>query len=117
MSNHNNKPRLGMPGSAPPPPPIPPPPAAATIALPPDFAALIERFPLPWVVGPHGDVWVAADVEPFDPTKEAGPEKVPGPNGTFWRSTCARPRLVIENPADAGIAAFMVFAVNKLGRA
>jgi hypothetical protein len=114
MSNHNNKPRLGMPGSAPPPPPIPPPPAAA---LPVDVAAAIETFPLPWCVGPHGDIWVAADVEAFDPAKEAATEKVPGPNGTFWRSTCARPRLVMENPGGLGIAALIVHAVNKLGRA
>lgn len=116
MSNHS-KPQFTLPGKVPPA-PLPPPPSAPLLdSIPGKFAAMIEQFPLPWVVGPHGDIWVAADVETFDPEKIASVEKIPGPDGTFWRSTCARPRLVMENPADAGIAALMVFAVNKLGRA
>lgn len=119
-NNQNNRPRLGLPG-APPPPPLPPPPhppgAPIVPGIPAEFAGLIEQFPLPWVVGPYGDIWVAADVETFDPEKEMSVEKIPGPDGTFWRATCAKPRHVMENPKAAGIAAFMVFAVNKLGKA
>lgn len=117
MSNHN-KPRFSLPGGAPPPlvpPPPPLSPPAAAVALPAEFAAMIEQFPLPWVVGPYGDIWVDADVEMFDPEKTASTEKIPGPDGTFWRATCARPRHVMENPKGASIAALMVFAVNKLG--
>lgn len=118
MSNHNNRPRLGLPGSAPPPPIVPPPPPAPppAAALPAEFAVLVELFPLPWCVGPHGDVWVAADVETFDPEQTASVEKIPGPNGTFWRATVAKPRLVMENPGGAGVAALIVYAINKLGR-
>lgn len=125
MSNHN-RPRMSLPGNAPrvpppvlAPPPVAPPPSAPApaAALPAEFAALIEQFPLPWVVGPYGDIWVAADVEMFDPEKTASVEKIPGPDGTFWRAACAKPRHVMENPKAAGIAALIVHAVNNLGKA
>ena len=77
------------------------------------FAALIEQFPLPWRVGPYGDIWVAADVEEVDPD-------VVGPFGIVdgkWRATTNKPRLVMEHPGGVGIAAMIVFAVNKLGKA
>jgi len=109
MSNQN-KPKLGMPSKdLPPPPPV----ASDADKIREKYAELLEKYPPPWVVGPHGDVWVAADVETFDPDKEGGIEKVPGPNGTWWRATCAKPRLVFE-PTDNGIAALTVDAVNAL---
>lgn len=121
MSNHN-KPRLSIPQNPqnlPPPPPV----AQGTQKSAADkvretYADLLDKYPLPWVVGPHGDVWVAADVESFDPQKESSWEKVPGPNGTWWRSTCARPRVVAEvsevERMHPDMAAFIVDAVNLL---
>jgi hypothetical protein len=108
-----------MPGTPPPPPlpPIAPPPvvvpAGLPAGLPADVAALIEQFPLPWCVGPYGDIWVAADVEQVDPD-------VVGPNGVIdgkWRATGTKARLVMEHPGGVGIAALIVHAVNKLGKA
>lgn len=111
MSNQNqNKPKLGIP-VAPPPPVAEEKSAADKIRE--MHAELLVKFPLPWVVGPYGDVWVAADVEQFNPDVEAGYEKIAGPNGTSWRATCAKPRLVFE-PTDKGIAALTVDAVNLL---
>jgi len=108
--SNQNKQTFSLPGRN-----VPPPPAAAPPSdLPALAAAKLEAFPLPWVVGPHSDIWVAADVEQFDPETETSVEKVRGPNGTFWRSTCAKPRLVMEDPADNGIAELIVHAVNKL---
>lgn len=117
MSN-NNRPPLSLPNKAPP--PLPP------NGLPPQFTALLTRYPLPWVVGPRGDIWVAADVETFNPDKEVSTERVPGPNGTFWRTTEAcrltigRPRLVAETSemvdTDRDMSAFIVFVANKLAR-
>lgn len=83
-----------------------------------DHAELLAKYPPPWVVGPYGDVWVASDVEQFDPDKEGGREKIEGPNGTFWRTNPERlkvgkPRQVFE-PTDQGIAALTVAAVNLL---
>lgn len=107
MSNHN-KPQFRLPGSTPgstpggaPPAPLSPPPT--TLAS--DFAELLERFPLPWCVGPHGDIWVAADVEEIDRGLDGFPR---------WRATGDKARLVMENPAGVGIAALIVHAVNKL---
>ncbi len=98
MSNNNNRPRFSLP-------PLAPPPAPST--LPADFAELIERFPLPWCVGPYGDIWVAADIKEIDP----------GADGTRrWIATGNKARLVMENPAGVGIAALIVYAVNKLGK-
>lgn len=102
---------LSLPGNVPPPPPIPGAPPAPS-AISPEAADLLERFPLPWCVGPYGDVWVAADVEVFDEEQGATTEKIHGANGTFWRATCAKPRLVMENPAAPGMAALIVAAVN-----
>lgn len=108
MSNFN-KPKFTLP----PPPLSPPPVTPPTITnIPPDVAALLENFPLPWVVGPFGDIWVAADVEIVDPD-------VVGPRGVVdgkWRATGDKARMVMENPAGVGIAALVVHAVNKLGR-
>jgi hypothetical protein len=133
MSN-NRPPILRMPAAlggaaaAVPPPPSNPPGAqgSQTPQLPPRFVALLDKYPLPWVVGPRGDIWVSADVETFDPDKVASHEKVPGPNGTFWRttkeciSTIGRPRLVAETSemvdTDRDMSAFIVFAANKLAR-
>jgi hypothetical protein len=113
VSNHN-KPRFSLSGSTPPPPLTPPPPpATASSGIPADFAELLERFPLPWCVGPYGDIWVAADVEEVDPA-------VDGSRGLIdnkWRATGDKARLVMENPAGVGIAALIVHAVNKLGKA
>jgi len=121
VTNQTNRPPLTLPPRAAVPPPPPP---VANPNIPADFASLIEKYPLPWVVGPRGDVWVAADVEAFDPDKEASVESVRGPNGTFWRttkrclSTIGRPRLVAETSeledAHRDTAAFLVFAANQL---
>lgn len=111
-NNHNQKFQrpLSLPGT------VPPPPAPA--ALPAEFAELLEKFPLPWCVGPYGDIWVASDVEQYDPEKTAHVEKIAGPNGTWWRTspTCpvAKPRMVMEDPADKGVAAFLIWAANKM---
>lgn len=80
----------------------------------PEFEKLLEEFPLPWCVGPYGDIWVAADVEQYDPEKESNTEKIRGPNGTWWRSTVPKPRMVMELPAGQNVAAFMVWAANKM---
>jgi hypothetical protein len=106
MSNQNNKrPVFSLPSTPPPPPPL------AAPAATPDF---LKDFPLPWVVGPYGDVWVGADVEMFDPEKEAATEKVAGPNGSWWRSTCAKPRLVFETPANTAHKDILPFVVATL---
>jgi hypothetical protein len=107
--SNNNKPTFSL--GAKPPAPLPPPPTVS--ALPAGVAELLERFPLPWVVGPYGDIWVAADIEIVDPD-------VVGPRGIVdgkWRATGDKARLVMENPAGVGIAALVVHAVNKLGKA
>lgn len=113
-----SKPTLSLPGKA----PVPPPPlvgsGAASIVRE-QFSDVLERYPAPWVVGPYGDIWVAADVEKFDPETESGAEKIAGPNGSWWRSTVAKPRLVMENPestAHPDIAALIVAAVNALAK-
>jgi len=108
MSNFS-KPTFKLPGGAPPPPPAPPAPPVAA----PAFAAILEQFPLPWCVGPYGDIWVASDIEIVDPD-------VVGPRGVIdgkWRATGDKCRLVIELPAGEGIAALIVHAVNKLREA
>lgn len=115
MSNHN-KPRFSLSGSAPPPPLAPPPPPAAAPAapasLPPHVAALIERFPLPWCVGPDGYVWVAADV-----VKITNPDdRRPGDSKDGWRATGNVARLVIETALPADTAAVILYAVNELGK-
>jgi hypothetical protein len=57
-----------------------------------------EKFPTPWVVGPFGCIWVAADVE-FKDGK--------------WRETCANPRLVVDTgPSSQDVAEQIVSAVN-----
>lgn len=109
MSNNQNRPPLRLPSSPPPGVPVAPP-----SGLPAEAAALLDAFPLPWVVGPHGDIWVSADVEQFDPEKEASTEKIRGPNGTWWRSTGTKARLVMEEPGSNGIAALIVYAANRL---
>ena len=116
MSNHN-RPPLSLPRAVPPPPSNPPSnPPGTPSQLPAAFADLLEQFPLPWVVGPYGDIWVAADVEQYDPEKESNREKIAGPNGSWWRSVSAKPRLVMESPSHQGAAAFMVFAANRLAK-
>lgn len=89
------------------------------------FADLLDKYPLPWVVGPYGDIWVAADVESYDPETVSGFEKIPGPNGTFWRTTeeCrkrGKPRVVAEvsevPSMHKDMAAFIVAAVNVLAK-
>lgn len=99
MSNNNNRPRFSLPGGAPPAPLAPPPTPAS------DFAELLERFPLPWCVGPYGDIWVAADVEEIEPGLD---------HSRRWRATGDKARLIMENPAAPGIAALIVHVVNKL---
>jgi hypothetical protein len=62
---------------------------------------ITERYPLPWVVGPFGDIWVAADVEFHDGK---------------WRETRPEPRIVVTIGSldrDKGLAAFIVEAVNS----
>lgn len=103
MSNHN-KPRFTLPSAAPA--PLAPPPAAPA-SLAPEFAELLERFPLPWCVGPYGDIWVAADVEEIEPGLDGSRR---------WNATGTKARLVMENPAGAGIAALIVHAVNNLAQ-
>lgn len=102
MSNYN-KPKFSLP-----PPIVPPPPLGGKVPDPfEDFSELLERFPLPWCVGPYGDIWVTADIEEIEP----------GADGIRrWRSTGDKARLVVENPAGTGIAALIVHAVNNLGK-
>lgn len=108
MSNPN-KPTLTLPGAgAPPPPPVPPPPPAHK------FTAILERFPPPWRVGPYGDIWVAADVEPAEPDAN-GPGVMNDGKGK-WRATGDKARLVMENPTGEDIAALIVHAVNSLAK-
>jgi hypothetical protein len=114
MSN-KSKFTLGLPrqgAAVPPPPPVGAPPEVQQgeqsnpfVEFPDTLAA----YPLPWIVGPYGDVWVAADVEIVDPEKIASVELVDGK----WRATCARPRRVCE-PADKGIAPLIVALANSL---
>lgn len=93
-------PRLSLPGSVPPPP----------TSLPAEFTELLEKFPLPWCVGPYGDIWVKADVERVtDPQLINQPGVVDG-----WRATGAKARMVMENPADKHVAAFLVWAANQM---
>jgi hypothetical protein len=114
MSNHNNKPRLGLPGGAapPPPPPLPLPPLGGAVPSPhpAHVAALIERFPLPWCVGPDGYLWVAADVVKItDPD-----DRRVGDTADGWRATGNVARLVVEHALPADTAAVILYAVNKL---
>lgn len=61
-------------------------------------------FPTPWVVGPFGDIWVAADVV-------ADPEARNG-----WRSLVDHPRAVVRQDAwEPGVASRIVEAVNAAG--
>jgi hypothetical protein len=109
MTNQS-KPTFRLPGGAPPPPPAPPAPTAPLAA---PAAAILAAFPLPWCVGPFGDIWVAADVEIVDPD-------VVGPRGVVdgkWRATGDKARMVMEHPAGEGIAALIVHAVNRLAGA
>lgn len=108
MSNFN-KPKFSLPGGAPPP-PLTPPPAAG---IPAEFADLIGRFPLPWCVGPNGYIWVAADV-----VKITNPDdRRVGDTSDGWRATGNVCRLVVEDAMQPGVAALIVHAVNKLGKA
>jgi hypothetical protein len=131
VSNNNqnqNRPKFSLPGR----PPVPPPPPAAQgqqssaiDRVREQFADVLETYPLPWVVGPFGDIWVAEDVEQYDPEKEAAQEKHAGPNGTWWRTTesCklrGRPRLVAEisevQDMHRDMAALIVIAANAMAR-
>lgn len=110
MSN-NNKPTFRLPGGAPPA-PLPPPPVAAA-PLPANVAELIERFPLPWCVGPDGYLWVAADV-----VKITNPDdRRVGDSEDGWRATGSKCRLVLQEALPADVAAVILYAVNKLGKA
>lgn len=110
MSNFN-KPKFTLPGGAPPA-PLPPPPVPSA-SLPAAVAALIERFPLPWCVGPDGYIWVAADVVKItDPD-----DRRVGDTADGWRATGNVARLVIETALPADTAAVILYAINKLGRA
>jgi hypothetical protein len=61
-------------------------------------ATVDAKYPTPWVVGPFGCIWVAADVEFKDGR---------------WRETCANPRLVVDTgPKDQDVAELIVSAVN-----
>lgn len=113
MSNHN-KPQFRLPGGAPPPLSPPPAPLAATPAgIPAHVAALIERFPLPWCVGPDGYIWVAADVMKItDPD-----DRRVGDTADGWRATGNVARLVIEVALPAETAAVILYAINNLGKA
>lgn len=58
----------------------------------------IEDFPTPWVVGPFGDIWVAADVEFV--------------NGK-WREKTSAPRLaVLLDSKNKHLGPVIVEAVN-----
>jgi hypothetical protein len=88
------------------------------------FADVLAKFPTPWVVGPYGDIWCAADVEPFDPETDPGAPKIAGPGGTFWRvtkecyATTGKPRMACEvsnvENMHPNMAALIVAAVNAL---
>lgn len=57
-----------------------------------------DRYPTPWVVGPFGCIWVAADVE-FKDGK--------------WRETRSNPRLVVDTgEKDRELAEFIVASAN-----
>lgn len=59
---------------------------------------MTAKYPLPWVVGPFGCIWVAADVE-FKDGK--------------WRETCSSPRLVVDTgEKDRELAEFIVASAN-----
>lgn len=63
----------------------------------------MTKFPLPWVVGPFGCVWVAADVE-FKDGK--------------WRETTPNPRLVLDTGSkDVDLANFIVETCNAMAAA
>lgn len=58
----------------------------------------MSDYPTPWIVGPFGDIWVAADVE-FRDGK--------------WRETCPEPRIVVTMTGkDRATAELIVNAVN-----
>lgn len=60
--------------------------------------SVIEQYPTPWVVGPYGCIWVAADVE-FRDGK--------------WHPTCDEPRIVISTgQRERELAEFIVQAIN-----
>lgn len=64
----------------------------------PKTAASNKKFPTPWIVGPFGCIWVAADVE-F--------------KGGKWHETCAEPRLVVDTGTkDIELAQFIVDSAN-----
>lgn len=109
MSNHN-KPKFSLPGA--PPPPLAPPPAP-TDSVPAEFAALIERFPLPWCVGPDGYLWVAADVEKVTDKTELNRL---GVTSDGWRATGNVARLVLEHKLPADFAAAILSVVNNIVR-
>jgi hypothetical protein len=59
---------------------------------------MMGDFPLPWCVGPYGDIWVAADVE----VREGK-----------WHATCAEPRIVVTMAAkNRDLAEFIVHSAN-----
>lgn len=103
MSNFQ-KPKFSLPGTA----PLTPPPTT----LPANVAALFQRYPPPWCVGPDGYLWVAADVEKVtDP--DARNKLDVTPDG--WRATVPRPRLVLEHALGPELREVVVHAVNALG--
>lgn len=63
-----------------------------------DIKAQRAKYPLPWIVGPFGAIWVAADVE-FRDGK--------------WRERVSEPRLVVSFSGDQSeLAQMIVDAVN-----
>lgn len=59
---------------------------------------ICEAYPRPWIVGPFGDIWVAADVEVR--------------NGK-WVNTCPEPRIVVTlGLKDKSLGELIVNAVN-----
>jgi hypothetical protein len=115
MSNNNRQPLTLPPRAAVP----PPPPPAAVSQIPAQFAELIDRLPLPWVVGPLDPddgylIFVASDVRPI--TDDSRMNQF-GASFLGWESTCPKPRHVVSlNNIDKGMAEFFVFAANRLAK-
>ena len=117
MSNQNKQ-TFSLPGRNVPPPPIAaPPPPSVTVPLTellPEAAALLEKFPTPWVVTFNDDnewhIFVASDIEKVtDQTKMNRPGIYAG-----WIHTCDHPRHVVGLNVSKDMAELIVHAVNKL---
>jgi hypothetical protein len=123
----NNRPTISLPNrpATPPPPPsaaVPPPPGAQgsqAPKIPDQFAEVVSKFPLPWIVGPFDAtdntymIFVKGDVEPV---KDESRMNEHGAVFNGWVSLVPRPRFVVSLPLPKVMCEFFVFAVNRLVR-